>query len=221
MKILRKKHEQSLIDGFAEHFKRQAEKAGRRVTKCSLDGQDVVLGSDYMFTDNSRFMLIEFKYEASDLAAERAKHRRKNMCLLLDADDTKRSLSVKCHYVCWSVKKAKRQAFMNSYYHEICNRKIFGEESGLSRVDPDANMKLGADLLIKNFLDQSAGYTFFAFKTYCEWLMSLENGSDAVEILLDNPDDDQLEFLEFGTLVQLKSWLEKQQFKPKRPGLTI
>lgn len=221
MKILRKKHEQSFIDGFAEHFKKQAVTAGRRVTKCAFDGQDVVLGSDYMFTDNSRFMMIEFKYEESDLAAERAKHRRKLMCLLLDDDDVKRNLSVKCHYVCWSVKKSTRKAFLNPYYYQICNKAIFGDESGLEQVEPNIEAMVEADRLIKDFLGQSAGYTFFAFKTYCEWLMSLETASGAIEILLDNPEEDQLEFLEFNSLVQLKAWLETQQFKPKRLGFGI
>ncbi|WP_432380614.1 hypothetical protein [Duganella sp. P38] len=221
MKKIRKKHEQSIIDGFSNRFKVNALARGRSVTKCSLDGQDVELGSDYLFTDSSRFMLVEFKFEVDGLKTEGTKHRRKKMCLKLDADSEIRARSLRCHYIAWTVKNGARTMSFNQYYPEICNKDIFGPDVNLLKNSANKTSRLSADSIMNDFLDQSLGDNFYSFKSYVQWLKMIEEDNDPIELLLDNPDSHQLEFLEFNSLVDLKTWLERQNFKPKPPRLTF
>jgi hypothetical protein len=67
---MRKKHEQSVIDSFSNFFLTKGQSRGKTTNRLSLDGQDSILGADYIFTENSNFALVEFKYEDRDLKSE-------------------------------------------------------------------------------------------------------------------------------------------------------
>jgi len=213
---LNKRHEQSVIDGFFTHFQRAAAYAQRNLVRCSMDGQDAIYGADYLFTDNSRFVLAEFKYEERNLVSEGEKPRRLKLCALLDDDESRRNQSMYCHYVAWSnARHGKRLVEFNQYYPEICNTTIFGE-SDLAQLKPNRQSRKGADALIKDFLSQSVGANYYTFKKYTEWLYAIEaDGEGTMELMLDNPDSQQLELIDFKSLQGLKLWLERHKPTPK------
>jgi len=203
---VKKKHEQSIIDAFFNHFKRIAKKRyNRQVTHCSMDGQDSSLGADYLFTDNTRFILAEFKYREQDLSSEKRKPRMLRMCLLLDKDTTRKKQSLCCHYISWS---ALPKINFNQYYLEICNKNIFGNDD-LKNECPDKSTRKSADQVIDAFLTQKIGAEYDLFKKYTEWLLKIDdNGESGVEIILDNPDSQELQLLDFKSIQSLKKWLD-------------
>lgn len=223
---MKKKHETSTIDGFFDRFKEVAGRKGKILTRCSTDGQDSILGADYIFTNNTRFVLAEFKYEEDDLESERKKWRRLKLCKILDEDLKRRQQSLKCHYVAWSIKKHYRSVGFSKYYSEICNSKIFGEESGLIQVEPSYEERKSADKLIDDFLSDRIGATYKLFEVYTNWLMALEGeGAGSVELMLNNPDSEQLQLIDFGSVYELKTWLDynapRQKLNPPSTGFDV
>lgn len=77
---MQKKHEQSIIDGFFNTFFKIAKNNNKHLIRCSMDGQDSILGGDYIFTNNTKFVLTEFKFERSNLSSENKKPKRLNLC---------------------------------------------------------------------------------------------------------------------------------------------
>lgn len=218
-----KKHEQSMIDGFSNFIERKAKAAGRQITHCSFDGQDSIVGADYVFTNHTNFLMVEFKYEESDLKREGLKPRRLHLCRILDDHDDWRELSSQCHYVAWTealkpVSQRKRFVNFNGYYDEICNRSVFGEHSDLKRDVPFGDFKVKAGRLADDFLSGELGIDFPRFERYTDWLTSLEgSGSSGIELMVDDHTEDELILLDFPSVGSLKSWLDTTTFQPPTP----
>lgn len=96
---MKRRHEQAVIDTFSRFMERKALDLGRLVTRCALDGQDSIFGADYIFTNHTNFLMVEFKYEKSDIKHEGHKRRRLMLCQTLDVEDDWRDFSLQCHYV--------------------------------------------------------------------------------------------------------------------------
>ena len=65
---MKRQHEQSIIDAFKKIFDLKCSQLGEDVyLSASLDGQDNHLGADYLFSLDTKFILIEFKYEKGDI----------------------------------------------------------------------------------------------------------------------------------------------------------
>lgn len=209
---MRKRHEQSLIDAFSKHFLQIAKDRGRTALSLSLDGQDSVLGADYIFTEGTNFAMVEFKYEVVDLKAEGKKELRSALCINLDREKFRRNQSLQCHYIAWSEKQSeKREILVNKYYPEICNNDIF-PHSILRNSNHDTSSRVCADNLIYDFIDGSIGSGFEIFNNYVNWLLSIAGKEGVgVEVMLDNPDSDQLDILEFNSLNLLNDWLFKNR----------
>jgi len=216
---MKRKKEQSAIDGFFKHFHAAAVKKDRKAINCSMDGMDTILGADYIFTDNVTFALTEFKYDETDLKSEAGKHRRKSLCLALDADVAKANLANRCHYISWTKQKAKgrRVIYFNKYKPQICNREVFGDESKLKDSEPSIK-PLPARDFINLFLDHEIGTNFKLFNFYVEWLLDMEGGDSGVEILIDDSTDENCGLIEFESLSQLRGWLNKYMPVPPPPA---
>jgi len=210
---LKRKHEQSVIDGFFNHFQRKANVHQRQLVRCSMDGQDSIYGGDYLFTDNSRFVLAEFKYQEGDLVSESEKPRRLKLCRNLDIEEDRRRQSLICHYVGWSsIRQSTRHVVFNQYYPEVCNINIFGSGSNLKESEADLTSRSDANTLIDAFLSQKVGGNYYTFKKYTEWLYSIVHEEEGeMELMLDNPDSQQLQLIDFNSLQDLKLWLEHHQ----------
>lgn len=206
---LERSHEKSVIDGFFDKFSDISKSKGRTLTRCSTDGQDRELGADYIFTNNTKFVLVEFKYEEDKLSSEKRKERRLKLCKILDKDAKRLQQSLKCHYVAWSEKKHKRTIKFNKYHSEICNSIIFGDSSGLANLEPKISERVLADNLIEDFLGDRVGASYKLFEVYVNWLLGLEgNDQGELELMLNNPDSEQLELLDFHSVHELKVWLD-------------
>lgn len=223
---MRKKHEQSVIDAFSNYFLRKGQSLGKTTNRLSLDGQDSLLGADYIFTENSNFALVEFKYEHRDLKAEGDKSLRNTLCTLLDNETIRRNQSLQCHYIAWSQKlQESRCILFNKYYPEICNNAIF-PLSTLRSSNPNVTSRVSADNLINQFFDGSVGSTFEVFNRYVNWLLSIGGKEGTgVEVMLDNPDSNELDILEFSSLNLLNDWLIQNRpapapRPPSSPGIT-
>lgn len=215
---MKRKKEQSVIDGFFNFLRRRVEKKERQFVKCSMDGMDTVLGADYIFSDNTTFLLTEFKFDKSDLIKEAEKPRRLNLCRKLDIDILKLQQSLRCHYIAWSevIPENRRRIYFNPYQPEICNRTIFGTDSGLKNMLANHKNKKPASEIIDCFIAHEIGASFDLFDSYVTWLISLE-GEDgsAVEILIDDPESDECDLQGFDSLKELKLWLDKHTPKPE------
>ena len=220
---MKRKHEQSVIDSFSRYMERSASDSGRQVTRCSLDGQDTVLGADYIFTNHTKILMVEFKYEKSDIEHEANKPRRLKLCRILEAEDIWRQLSLQCHYVAWSevleIGLVKRRGVnFNAYYAEVCNQDIFGKSSGLVRERAHHGLMLKAQHLVKDFLSGDLGTDFVTFERYTDWLMSLEgNGETGIELIVDHPDREELLLMEFSSVGDLKTWLDSPNYESPKP----
>lgn len=211
---MKKKHEQSVIDSFFNHFQKIGSSRGRYVHKFSLDGQDSILGADYIFTCNTNFALVEFKYEERDIRAESEKPLRRTLCLRLDQDQTKRYQSLQCHFIAWSQKEESRRIYFNQYQPEVCNRELF-PDAPLRKLQKDSTSRMRAEGLVTQFLDGEIGSTFETFREYTNWLLSLgEKEETGVEIMLDNPDSNDLKILEFSSLELVNDWLIRNMPTP-------
>lgn len=218
-----KKHEQSIIDGFFDHFKDIAEHNGEKLTRCSSDGQDSLLGGDYIFTNNTMFVLAEFKYEEEDIKSERKKSRRLNLCIKLDEEQRRLNQSLKCHYIGWSTRSNGRTVEFNKYYYEVCNTTVFDQSKALKQTTPNYRERKNADRLINNFLKGEIGATYKVFEIYINWLLSLEEGgADSIELISRNPNSKTMKMIDFKSIHDLKVWLDYN--KPKiapRSGSTF
>ena len=216
---MKRRKEQSAIDGFFKHFHAAAAKKDRNAVNCSMDGMDTILGADYIFTDNVSFALTEFKYDETDLKSEAEKHRRETLCLALDSDVAKANLANRCHYISWTkrIKEGRRVIYFNKYKHQICNREIFGKESNLKDQVP-TKKPIPAKKFIESFLDHEVGTTYELFNFYVEWLLDMEGDDSGVEILIDDPTDENCGLIEFESLSELKGWLNKYIPIPPPPA---
>lgn len=212
---MRKKHEQSVIDSFAEHFLSKGKLLGKQVNKLSVDGQDSLLGADYIFTATTNFALVEFKYEENDLKSERTKELRFKLCKMLDQNGPRLEQSLQCHFVAWSNKEQEiRKVIFNKYRSEICNKEIF-PQSILKRTTPDKSTRVSANKLINDFFDGKIGTSFDNFNNYIKWLLKLcDKEGTNIEVMLDNPDSNELEILEFSSLELLNTWLIRNNPQP-------
>ena len=214
---MKKKHEQSIIDAFSNYFLKQGKEHGRQAHRLSVDGQDSLLGADYIFTSNSKFALVEFKYELKDILAEGKKDLRETMCLLLDKTPPRLKQSLECHYIAWSELAQTRKIHFNKYHPEVCNSKTF-PGSGLSAPQPNKDYRLRAEELVDKFLNGAIGSEYETFRKYTNWLLNIAGSqSEGIEVMLDNPDSNQLDILDFKNLDLLNDWLIKNrpEFKPE------
>jgi len=213
-----------MIDRFSAFVEGKARKTGRKVTRCSFDGQDSIVGADYLFTNNTNFFMVEFKYDKSDLKKEKRKVRRLKLCYMLDEHEDWKNLSKACHYVAWSeeIMKAVADRYrlnFNAYYDEICNRHVFGEDSGLEQYDPFTDFRVSAGRLADDFLAGNLGVGFELFEQYTDWLLSLEDeAATGIELMVDDGNEDELILLGFSSVRGLKEWLDTTTFEPPKPS---
>ncbi|GAA80738.1 hypothetical protein P20495_3253 [Pseudoalteromonas sp. BSi20495] len=155
--------------------------------------------------------MTEFKYDEKDLIKESDKHRRLKLCKKLDEDVLKAQQSLDCHYIAWSksLPENKRRLYFNQYKLQICNQAVWGSKSELKGKEPNDERQRTSKDFIMSFLNKDLGVSFKLFDHYVSWLISLNGDDDsAVEILIDDPDSDELDYQGFDSLQQLKDWLD-------------
>jgi hypothetical protein len=208
-------HEQSLADAFNGFMREQALELGGRVHSFSLDGQDRDAGADYLLTDANRFALVEFKYLAEGLKSENRKSRRLCLCTELAQREDMRALHDSCHFIAWQDNSCTVQT--NIYRREICNRSIFGSDSGLADELPFSGARATAGAFAKGFLADTGtrSLSLRDFEEYLAWLLTQTSGSmhSTLELVTRNADTKDLALVRFNSVAAAQSWLQ-DQFPP-------
>lgn len=220
--MLKRKHEQSIIDAFFKRLDKVAEGTGKKVYKFSFDGQDNLIGADYLFTETTMFSIAEFKYEENDIALERNKNLRHKMCLRLSNDADRRDEHCQCHFIAWStclipftLGYIARTMQFNNYSNEVCNQNVLGCFCGLEATIPTIEGRINVDLFIKTFISGEIGLPFETFNSYINWLINdPDNDDDSgpneyIELLMQDENSEHFAAIEFCSLLKLKKWLDK------------
>jgi hypothetical protein len=215
---INKKHELSVMNIFMSRLRKAAEREGKRLICAPLDGQDAWLGADCLMSEGSRFAMAEFKYEKPDIRSENRKPHRLAMCKALLGDSTRLHEHEACHLIAWSVRDEKRTIVFNGYSNEVCNAKIWGDQHGLrNTIDPGPRQE--DELFVEAFLSGDVGLEFADFEAYVAWLSQFEgSGSNDIELLIENPDEDAFGALHFTSLGELKQWMDNNPPRTKPPS---
>jgi hypothetical protein len=218
--MLKRKHEQSVIDSFFRHLSKVANQIGKKFVYCSLDGQDRFMGADYLLTDATKFTVTEFKYDESDIASEKNKPLPHEMCARLENEDNRQIEHKSCHFIAWSSGEIRRTVHFNQYSNEVCNRKVLGLLCGLNTGDPITGERINADVFIKQFLSGEIGLPFESFQSYITWLINNPDNDDGdgpqefIELLLLDESRDDFVLIAFFSLLELKKWLDNNHPEP-------
>ncbi len=218
--MLKRKHEQSVIDLFFRYLNKVADQRGKKCFYCSFDGQDRFIGADYLLTAATKFTVTEFKYDESGIASERNKPLRLEMCKRLENEDNRQNEHITCHFIAWSSGFFQKTVHFNQYSNEVCNRKVLGLLCGLNSGDPTAGERIDADVFINLFLSGEIGLPFESFQSYINWLIKNPDNDDGdgpqefIELLLLDESRDDFALIGFSSLLELKNWLDKNHLEP-------
>ena len=220
-RMLKRKHEQSVIDLFLRYLNKASEQQGKKILSFSLDGQDHLVGADYLLTETTKFTVIEFKYDESDISSERNKPIRLVMCSRLEKENDRLIEHMHCHFIAWSSGFLwGRTVYFNNYSNEVCNRKVLGPLCGLISGSPIVEERTNADEFIEEFLSGDIGLRFECFHSYITWLINNPDDDDGdgphefIELLLLDEDRDNFSMVTFHSLLELKEWLDNHHPEP-------
>ena len=206
-------HEQAVIYGFNRFFEQQALLSGKNFRSFPLDGQDSLVGADYLLTDESRFCLVEFKNSQREISTEKKKERMLKLCQLLEQNNQMANLHDQCHFIAWN-QTQEMMVKMNIYRKEVCNSKIFGKECGLKNTQSDANYQVWAKQFTTDFFENNSrrNLSLNDFEIYLEWLLLTVSGRNRSTLELITYDDqaDNCLLVEFESVRSVYNW-----FQPK------
>lgn len=215
------KHEQSVADRFNQFMAKKAAARGCRFEYFSLDGQDCVVGGDYVLTDAHRFSIVEFKDTEQDIKKESRKRRRLSLCKALQQRFDMVEFHDQCHFIVWSALETGK-VHANIYRHEVCNLFTLGAGSDMVDQLPFVASRVSALKFVEDFFHPSASrsLTREAFQEYLEWLLveTSESSNSTVELVAFNPDEEDLVLVRFSTLEATQDWLLRNYAPPTPPG---
>lgn len=211
------KHEQAVIDSFNVFFKHRAMALGRNVRSFSLDGQDVLVGADYLLSDHSRFALIEFKFSQSEIADEEKKQRRLRLCRELESNREMRVLHDQCHFIAWA-EMPELQGRCNVYRHEVCNRLVFGTDCGLQASSPQDDARTYASEFAGQFFGgtPSRSLGLDEFELYLAWVLRTpsESTRQSLELLTYDEHSNDCAMVVLPSVRAAYDWMQQQRLSP-------
>ncbi|MEZ8185568.1 hypothetical protein ACED29_07045 [Shewanella sp. 5S214] len=203
------KHEKSVENIFKDNFEEAAREKGYIYTSASLDGQDRLVGADYLFTNHASFSIVEFKYREGDLLSEVKKEKRLQLCKALHENTKIRPLHNKCHFAAWSDNKEEITIEANIYYNEVCNKEFWGDS--FSHIEsPTINTRQSENDFIDSFLVGKEGASFKVFNEYMQWLLNLgdeTNTNGYLELLVSNPFNRRAAGVPFTSVEMMQKWV--------------
>ncbi|WP_321840777.1 hypothetical protein [Paraburkholderia bannensis] len=193
----------------------RAEASKRKINfrHIALDGQDRHVLADYILTNESTFMLVEFKYTLSQLPSERKKDRAAILCEQLVLNNRMRKRHDLCHFIAW-MSLTDRCPSVNIYRKEICNRQILGCKWKLEDDFPTEKARESAVVFARSFFEEPATKTLpiNEFEIYVEWLCSLgERNASGLELLVIDESSGNCDFMEFESVRKLYDWFQSQR----------
>lgn len=202
-----KKHEQFIADKFFEYF--TAVRAGAMLppSKMALDGQDAILGADYLINNDTKFALIEFKFGEKDIKTEMKKPLRGELCKALSKDEITRYLHGRCHYISFF---ASENILLSVYSDEVCCSSVFSSDqchvelSGTFEGDRINHAQFTNHFAKAN---SEIGLSPIEFQIYVDKLCEIAGeSSSSIELVAMNPDVETIELLTFNSIRDLHEW---------------
>lgn len=209
------KHEKSVENIFKDNFEEAAREKGYIYTSASLDGQDRLVGADYLFTTHASFSIVEFKYREGDLLSEVKKEKRLQLCKALHENAKIRPSHNKCHYAAWSNNTKEIRIEANIYYNEVCNREFWGDSFRYIE-SATVDTRQSENDFIDSFLEGKEGASFSAFNEYMEWLLNLgdeTNTNGYLELLISNPFNRRAAGVPFTSVKNMQKWVSENAKK--------
>ena len=209
-------HEKSVENIFKDNFEEAAREKSYSYTSASLDGQDRIVGADYLFTNYCRYAIIEFKYREKDLPSEVKKEKRLELCKALYNEKDIRPLHNKCHFAAWSNDQNEVTIKTNIYFNEVCNQQFWGQDFTLVS-NPTQGSRKSENGFVDSFLDGKQGATIKVFDAYMEWLLKLgeeSNSNGYLELLITNPLNRRAAGLRFTSVEKMHKWFIDNSPKP-------
>ncbi|MEI8673095.1 hypothetical protein P4S52_15725 [Vibrio sp. SA48] len=204
-------HEQSYADIFRDFMREESDRLGYRFHAFSLDGQDRDVGADYLLTDSDRFSIIEFKYDDNKLITEKFKPRRLTLCQKLLEREDMTTYHDKCHYISWTDSDTG-DTEMNIYRYEICNKFVFGNDSGLLTSCPISSKRFSAESFSEGFFESNKNSLSLAeFEAYIMWVLTETSAStkNSLELLVRNPNKKTLNTKTLNSLQEAQKWVQE------------
>jgi len=209
-------HEKSVENIFKYKFEAAARSINRIYTSASLDGQDRIVGADYLFTDHCKYAIVEFKYRENNLPSEIKKVRRHLLCQGLFFDAEARQLHEQCHFAAWSNSTGEITIEANIYFNEVCNATFWGDKFSYIS-SPDTSTRQTENIFIDNFLKGNEGADFVKFEKYLKWLLELGEDSNTngyLELIISNPLNSSSAGLSFTSVENMHTWVESNNPNP-------
>lgn len=210
MNKMKYSHEKSVENLFKENFSQAAISRGNVHIAASLDGQDRLVGADYLFTDSTTYAIVEFKNRESNLKSEAHKVKRHLLCQGLYFDLDALVAHKKCHFAAWGEGQAAISIESNIYYNEICNADFWGPR--FEYIDSaDCTTRMTENDFIDRFLRGDEGAAIQEFDAYIAWLLRLGDDSNTngyLELLISNPYEHRSAGLVFTSIRSKHNWLE-------------
>jgi hypothetical protein len=207
------RHEQAVIDGFNTFMRREAGKRQGTFRHIALDGLDRHVLADYILTNESTFMLVEFKYTLSQLASEEKKDKAAILCEQLARNISMRASHDLCHFIAWMHLPELRPC-VNIYRNEICNRQILGCDCDLKADFPTEISRVSAPEFARSFFEEPTARTLpiDEFEVYVKWLCSLGGGNaTGLELLVGDENSDDCDLMEFESVRLMYDWFQSRR----------
>lgn len=208
-----KQNEQALIDNFFKDLEKYADKKGIKTYKSSTGGSDRILGGDYILKSGSKYLLIEFKDNFSQLSTEGKKEKMCSLCVALNnlKNKSMKKLSLECHFISWGEKidYLIRMQF-NKYFNAICNQTVFKGSLNLPKLSNSNTIKID-EIFIEKAISCDTGLYFTDFNNYINWIFSITSSTGNTDLALLVKNDSGCGSYPFSSLSDLNHWIESNE----------
>jgi hypothetical protein len=205
-------NEQAVIDSFNDFFKQRARDRNINLRSFPLSGQDIITGADYLFSDETKFALVEFKYSTSEISRERHKSKRFTLCKLLEENQQMKKYHDACHFIIF---KYEKKVSCNIYRYEVCNREIWGNNCGLSTQLPNDDSRVFARKFTEEFFtgNPPRSLPVNKFEAYLKWLLNetSKSSKQSLELLTHDQDLQECRLIGFKSVREAYNWMQKSK----------
>lgn len=198
-----KANEPGVIDAFNDFMRDIAQQEGIAYAPFAMGSADTQF-ADYLCSAGTRFALFEFKDTDAGLRSEGEKAKRLLLCRALEKQLAMVDLHDRGHFASWAG-RSDGELWVNIYRHEICNCRVFGAESLLSKQHPNENERVGAETFARSFFAKISrrGLTHDALLQYVRWVCQVQGGTEAVSLVMRNAGKASIRRFDFSELQEV------------------
>jgi hypothetical protein len=214
--------ESAAIEQFSKWFTAQAVPHKMNLLHLPLSGQDEDVGADSLFTDATRFTLVEFKYSAAQLADETDKEKRKTLCQeLAQVKGQPKAWHKQCHFICWTEGdkvaalngSAALKTKLNVYSNQICHAGVFPDCGNLAKAAVTSTT-MSAEKFSREYFQGKHSLEWNDFDQYLKWLLKIAgSAATSLQVIVHEPGR-TLKLYHCSSLEALRKWVKRRKPKP-------